>query len=90
MAVIDPTTVIGSFFTEIVTHVTGSWYLALLAFFVFLVALALSFNIPVELLVIITFPFLLAAVIVSSSMVTVIGLFVFYLAVILARAFPFI
>lgn len=88
--VIDPSTVIGSFFTEIINHVTGDPFLAVFAFILFLVALGMAFMVPIEITMIGLLPFVFIAILISSNVVTILGVIIFYFAVVIARSFPYI
>lgn len=66
-------------------NVTGDMFLSLLFFMLIVMGLALAFRIPIEWTAVIIFPLLLGLLAVTGQFLPVIGGFIFFIAVLIAK-----
>lgn len=87
MAIIDYSSAIGGLIYQISVGSTGSIFGALLGVCFFVLALCAAFRIPVEMSIAVCFPLMLAAVIVTSQFMPVLGVAIIYFAILMAVRF---
>lgn len=84
----NATDVIGTILESMTVNITGSLFLTLLSIFVFFIAIAVGFRLPIEITVPVVLPFVLVAMVTTSNFGAVIGATAIYLAFILAKNLP--
>ena len=88
MAVIDPTSMIGSTIVQL-DAMTGSTFLSLLFITIVVIAICLGFRLPLELSAIAVFPLLMVSLMVTSNLLGVLAALVIYLSALVAKHFFF-
>lgn len=84
MAIINYTSAIGAWMNQVTLGTTGDLFTTLLMIVFGLLGLCIAFRIPLEFSAAIVLPVLLAAVIITSQFLMVLGCFLIYLAIILS------
>ena len=84
---INNTGELGVIFEYLTYNVTGSMFLSLLAFVIVLLGVALMFGIPLEWTALLVFPLLVVMVAIEGQLLPVLGVAIFYIAIIMAKNF---
>lgn len=85
MAAINTTNEMAVVLEYLTYNVTGDMFLSLLFFMLIVMGLALAFRIPIEWTAVIIFPLLLGLLAVTGQFLPVIGGFIFFIAVLIAK-----
>lgn len=86
MVFINETGTIGVL-VEYATNMTGSLFMTVLLIFLILIALALLFRLPIEILIPLVLPMFIVGMAFSTEFLAIGGLMLIYLAVIFAKRF---
>ena len=86
MAFFDYTDVFGQLLSGL-NSISGSLFISLLMLTLFLLSLCLAFNLPVEVSIVLVFPVMLSAALVTQQFITVAGVGMIYIAILMARRF---
>jgi len=87
MTFINASDSIGALIVHSVTNVTGSLFLSLITIIIFLLAVCLIFNIPIEISIPIISPLLIVSFAYSGEFMTVLGVTLIYFSIIFVRLF---
>lgn len=87
MVFINDTFGFGVIVSSINTGVTGDLFFTLLAILIVLIVMGLSVGMSLELIIPLTLPYVLGCLVVSSPFLGVLGVYVVFLALLIARQF---
>lgn len=76
---------IGTIIEYLTYNVTGDLFISLVCFMLVVMGLALAFRIPIEWTAVLIFPFLLAMVAMTGQFLPILGCFILFMAVLIAK-----
>lgn len=89
LTILNETGIIGQILVAGTNSISGNMFITLVLIFIFFLAMAMMFGLPIELTLMILLPLGISFALYTSNFMIILGLIIFYFAIIFVRRFIF-